>query len=340
MSLKGRLTLKNRSVLGGATIVLLAFLASSIYPTNLDFPKNTAGPTVELNISNGEIGSSIAKSLVSLGVVKSVKPFISALKTNSKARSIAPGIHRIQSHITTNAAIEQLADPKLIANLVVVKDGSTLSDVLTSLKIDKNILYSPSDIRAVKPLFPNPLNSLEGSLHPAAYSFGPNTSLSHALSEMVRQSLTDKSIEALSKGYSGFSPFQLLTISSLIQIEGDPSSATKVARVIYNRLKLGMPLQLNSTVQYASGKRGRIALSAKATQINSPYNTYRNLGLPPTPISNPSEFALAATIAPTPGDWLYFITVAPGDTRFTKSFSEFQLWTTEFNKNLSLGKFK
>jgi UPF0755 protein len=101
-----------------------------------------------------------------------------------------------------------------------------------------------------------------------------------------------------------------------------------------------MPLQLNSTVQYANNSRGRIALSRKATTIASPYNTYLHTGLPPTPISNPGAAALTAALHPVAGDWLYFITVKPHDTRFTKSFTEFQSWVTLYNNNLANGAFK
>jgi UPF0755 protein len=93
-------------------------------------------------------------------------------------------------------------------------------------------------------------------------------------------------------------------------------------------------------VQYAANLRGKITLSNKATKLNSPYNTYKYLGLPPTPIANPSLKAIEATLKPISGDWLYFITVAPRDTRFTKDFAEFSDWNTEFNNNVAAGKFK
>jgi UPF0755 protein len=101
-----------------------------------------------------------------------------------------------------------------------------------------------------------------------------------------------------------------------------------------------MALQLNATVQYVTKSQGQILLSNKATKINSPYNTYRFAGLPPTPIANPSKDAIEATLNPATGDWLYFITVAPKDTRFTRDFDEFFKWNTEFNKNVAAGKFK
>ena len=131
-----------------------------------------------------------------------------------------------------------------------------------------------------------------------------------------------------------------LIIASLIQAEGDPKDFAKISRVIYNRLKTGMPLQLDTTVQYVLKKRGSVFLSTKSTLIDSPYNTYKSYGLPPTPIGNPGVLAMKAALAPEPGDWLYFITVKPGDTRFTKSHDEFLIWKNEYLKNLKAGAFK
>src|SRR5690606_541810 len=95
----------------------------------------------------------------------------------------------------------------------------------------------------------------------------------------------------------------------------------KVARVIFNRLERGMPLQMGSTVSYALGRSTPRTTEAD-TRIDSPYNSYQRMGLPPTPIDNPGEDAVRAAISPTPGDWLYFVTVKPGDTRFTADFAE------------------
>ena len=131
-----------------------------------------------------------------------------------------------------------------------------------------------------------------------------------------------------------------LIVASLIQAEGDPKDFAKISRVIYNRLKIGMPLQLDTTVQYILKKRGSVFLSTKSTLINSPYNTYRKYGLPPTPIGNPGIEAMKAALTPAEGDWLYFITVKPGDTRFTKSHDEFLIWKNEYLKNLKAGAFK
>jgi UPF0755 protein len=87
-------------------------------------------------------------------------------------------------------------------------------------------------------------------------------------------------------------------------------------------------------------ERGSIFLSTKSTLLKSPYNTYRRYGLPPTPINNPGRLAMQAAVNPEQGDWIYFITVAPGDTRFTADFSQFNEWKVLYRKNLRSGKFE
>ena len=137
-----------------------------------------------------------------------------------------------------------------------------------------------------------------------------------------------------------FSPYELLIIASLVQSEGDPEDFSKISRVIYNRLKIGMPLQINATIDYALNLRGDIRLPYKRLEIDSKYNTYKFRGLPPGPISNPGQDALDATVNPMSGDWLYYVTVKPGDTRFTKSYEEFLGWADEFRKNERDGLFE
>jgi UPF0755 protein len=131
-----------------------------------------------------------------------------------------------------------------------------------------------------------------------------------------------------------------VTVASIVQAEGDVQDFTKIAQVIYNRLKIGMPLQMNTTIEYAANLRGKIRLPYKQLEINSRYNTYKYQGLPPGPIGNPGQAALEAAVNPQIGDWLYFITVKPQETRFTKSITEFNIWADEFRKNEKAGLFK
>jgi UPF0755 protein len=266
--------------------------------------------------------------------------FVEEFTKDPKAQGISAGSHSIETNIPVKTAIAQLLDPKRLNNLLVVKEGSSLSDVLGLLRSNEHISKTDTSYASVKSLFPKSTKSLEGSLFPARYSFEDNISIANALNLMVAKANTEYEKTGIFAGYEKYKPFDLLIIASMVQIEGDPATFSRVARVIYNRLRIGMPLQLNATLQYATNSRGKIMLSNKATKLNSPYNTYKYLGLPPTPISNPSLDAIEATLKPASGDWLYFITVAPRDTRFTKDFAEFSNWNTEFNNNVAAGKFK
>jgi UPF0755 protein len=126
----------------------------------------------------------------------------------------------------------------------------------------------------------------------------------------------------------------VLTKASIVQAEaGSTSDMGKIARVLENRLADGTPLQLDTTVNYANGKTG-VTTSASDRANPSPYNTYMHAGLPPGPISSPGEDALRAVLAPTPGDWRYFVVVDPdtGETLFAKTGEEHQANVKKFQQ--------
>lgn len=331
--------LQRRIFVIGAVCALLLFSFLRLQSSD-DFSDKSAGPEIEFSIQDGELGSSIAQNLESKGVIKSSKRFIEEFNKDPKAQGISAGSHSIQTKISVKTAIAQLLDPKRLNNVLIVKEGSTFADVLRLLKSNDHISRVETSYASINPVYPNTRKSLEGSLFPARYSFEENTTVANALQTMVTKAEAEYTKLGLNGGLGKYKAFELLTIASMVQIEGDPTNFSKVARVIYNRLEIGMALQLNATIQYATNSRGKIMLSNRATKINSPFNTYRFAGLPPTPIANPSKDAIVATLKPAVGDWLYFITVAPGDTRFTKNFVEFSNWNTEFNKNVAAGKFK
>lgn len=305
---------------------------------NSDYPKGTAGPDVRIVVTKGESGTAIAQDLAAQHVVAKASTLIKKLIAQ-KVIGIAPGIHLIQSVIPSDEAIKQLLDQKRIIDSIYVLPGSTEADIIKELHMVTSLTQNDS-LASIAPFFPNPTNSLEGQLAPVQYSFQPGTSTHDALVNMIKTFGEEIAATKLGLGFGKYTPYQVLTIASLLQIESDPSTYGKVARVIYNRLNIGMPLQLNSTVQYALGLRGQIGLSVKATRVESPYNTYLHTGLPPTPIANPSLQAISGALNPEAGDWLYFITVSPHDTRFTSSFQTFESWVALYNHNVAAGAFK
>ncbi|WP_340384157.1 endolytic transglycosylase MltG [Streptomyces sp. SS7] len=175
----------------------------------------------------------------------------------------------------------------------------------------------------------------EGYLFPATYPLDGKTTPQALLAYMVDTANKRFNGAPVTAGAqrSAMNVYQAVTIASLVQAEAaTKADMGKVARVVFNRLARGMPLQMDSTINYALN-RSTVRTTESDTRIESPYNSYQRMGLPPTPIDNPGEEAMHAALSPTPGDWLYFVTVKPGDTRFTANYQEHLRNVAEFNRN-------
>jgi len=308
-----------------------------------DFPcgsnsGSNSGNEVTIAIGQGDTGSDIAQQLFSKKVTKSAAVFFRLAVGDERSQKIAPGSHRIQTTLCAKDALAQLLDPKRIADLINIFEGAWNSDVVAQMTASG---FTPADIkRAFNSVeLPSGFKNLEGLLFPAQYSFAAGTSARTALNAMVERGKLEVTKSGIAAGSGKYSPQQLLIIASIVQAEADTKDFAKVSRVIRNRLEKGMPLQMDSTVHFLKKVRGKIFLSTSSTFLQSKYNTYRNYGLPPGPIGNPGAAAMRAAVSPEPGDWIFFITVAPGDTRFTSENAQFNLWKAEYKKNLRAGAF-
>jgi UPF0755 protein len=295
-------------------------------------------PEITIEIPDGATGSQIASILFESGVVKSSQAYFRVAVGDARSQKVAPGSHRLTLKISARQALDQLLDPDRIPNLIRVAEGAWKSEVQSAFI---NYGFTKQEVsKAFSSLkLPQGFSNSEGLIFPAQYSFPQGISAQSAAQSMIDRFSDDLYGKKLLQGNKDFSAKQLLTIASIVQAESTNEDFSKVARVIYNRLRIGMPLQMDSTVHFIMQARGDIFLSRKSTTLNSPYNTYRKFGLPPGPICSPSSDAIKATLEPIQGDWLYFITVAPGDTRFTASFDEFSKWKVEYTKNRKAGAF-
>ncbi|MCF4137192.1 endolytic transglycosylase MltG [Streptomyces sp. Tue 6430] len=220
---------------------------------------------------------------------------------------------------------------------LVIPEGRRASQVYEA--VDKALALPPGTTRKSLPkaglkLPADAEGNPEGYLFPATYPLD---------GEPTPQALLARMVDTANRKFNGapvaagaqrnaMNVYQAVTVASIVQAEAaTEADMGKVARVVFNRLERGMPLQMDSTVNYALN-RSTLRTSTADTRIDSPYNSYQRMGLPPTPIGNPGEEAVRAAITPTPGDWLYFVTVKPGDTRFTASYEEHQRNITEFNR--------
>jgi UPF0755 protein len=317
-----------RLLVAGLVIFLFTlslFLVRSQSSSAADYSRVVSVQGLEetvIKVPVGATGSEIAQILFDAGVVKSAQSFFRVAVADARSQKIAPGSHRITVKISAQQALEQLLDPNRIPNLIKVNEGAWKSEIVDAL-IDYGFKEREVKTAVSNLQLPKGFSDSEGLLFPAQYSFAEGTSAQSMLQTMV-----DRFTQ------------ELLTIASIIQAEGDAKDFDRVSRVIYNRLAIDMPLQMDSTVHFVKKVRGQIFLSRNSTLMNSPYNTYRKYGLPPGPIGSPGTAAIEAALNPAPGDWLYFITVAPRDTRFTSSFKEFSTWKALYIKNRNAGAFK
>ena len=292
-----------------------------------------------IDIPLGAAGSEIAAILYEKKVVASSGAFFALAVTDQRAERIAPGLHEISKNLCAKEALIQLLDANRIKNLVKIFEGAWNSEIIDRMVETgfsrREILQAIDSIT-----LPSGISELEGLLFPAQYSFASGTSALEAINIMAKRGESEMMKLGIFEKSGKYDPQSLITIASIIQAEADEEDFPKVSRVIRNRLEKGMPLQMDSTIHYIKSDRGKIFLSTRSTYLNSPYNTYRNYRLPPGPIGNPGKMALRAALKPAKGDWLYFITVAPGDTRFTSSYDEFSQWKIEYKRNLRLGAFE
>jgi len=305
-----------------------------------DYELGSAGQEVIVEILSGESGSEIGRKLESLLVIKSSDAFFRVAVADSRSERIAPGEHRIETRIPAKVALEQLLDPSRIPNLIIIRDGQRLSEIsesiinfgISKIEVEKSLrkVFSPEMFKS---------KNIEGFLYPAQYSFSKSVDGDEILSAMLNRFISaTKDIDWSNE--REFTPFEIMVIASLVQTEGTPDVFGKVSRVIYNRLEKRMPLQFDSTVHYALGRRGEIRVSLVDTKVKNRYNTFVYPGLPPGPIGSPTKPAIDAALNPEVGNWLYFVTVKPFDTRFTNSYDQFLEWKAEYKRNFKEGLFE
>ncbi|MEV7923565.1 endolytic transglycosylase MltG [Kitasatospora sp. NPDC088264] len=333
------------AVFGGAGLAGYTwFQGQRTPPAAADYAGQGTG-SVQVSVPEGAGLSQIASALVRNGVVASSLAFTRAAKGSAAAAGrIQPGTYTLKQRMSAAAALTVLIDPAN-ANGLTIPEGWRGYQIYVAidhkLRLPEGTTQRTAQEQGAELGLPDfAKGSPEGYLFPATYSVTDGTTAIDLLKQMVERagkefSRDDANVVAQNLGQSLYG---LVTVASMVQGEADNNEDMgKVARVIYNRLAKGMPLQLDSTINYALG-RSTLNTTVTDTRLDSPYNTYLHPGLPPTPISNPGRQAIMAALDPAQGDWLYFVTVKPGDTRFTDSFDVQQRNVAEFNANRASAK--
>jgi UPF0755 protein len=318
------------ALIAGALVVGGKQLVSKFVSGPGDYAGGGSGQ-VTVEVPKGAGAAKIGEVLQQAGVVKSIGAFTAAARDNAASRKIQPGFYRLRKNMKAALALALLLDPKArLRTRVTIAEGLTLKAILAKVAKDTEIPLEDLQAAVTKPdrlgLPKHAEGNVEGFLFPATYDVDPNATATSALKQMVdKYKSVEKQLRLVARaGDKNITPYEAVIVASLIEREtARDDERSKVARVIYNRLKIGMPLQIDATIQYILPKP-KAELLTTDTQIDSPYNTYRNAGLPPGPIASPGAASLEAALAPATGNWLYYlVTGKNGQHTFTSSYDEF-----------------
>jgi UPF0755 protein len=285
------------------------------------------GPPTRVIVPRGASFAQAADSLARNGVIGSARMFRLYGRVMGGHRNIKPGTYLLKHGTPWKDIVSALNGGHGLVNTVTIPEGYTLAQITPllarTLKVPaESVQAAVRDTALLARLdIPNP--TLEGYVFPDTYAFPVGTTARQAVSEMVYsferrwKPEWDSSLVDLKINRN-----DLVTMASIVEREARLSEERPViAAVYYNRLRRGMLLQADPTVQYALGHHvGRVLY--KDLEVASPYNTYVNKGLPPGPIASPGAASLAAAANPASVPYLYFVASADGHHEFRMTLEE------------------
>jgi UPF0755 protein len=279
-----------------------------------------------IEIKSGDGFRSISQNLANLEIIRSSSVFKIIAFISGSAHKLKPGKYLLDSSLSSLEILNLLIVGPDIEREVVIPEGFTLLDIdkrlsdagiiMVNSLADFNFDSLKNEYEFLKEL-KSPIKTIEGYLFPDTYKFfvnsDPGIVIRKFLDNFNERAWIFLKNQNVTAGNKTFNPNQILIIASLIEKEVYyKDEKALVAGVIYERLKIGMPIQIDATITYA--KCGgfifycdRPAIAKSELSFDSPYNTYLHNGLPPTPISNPGKDSISAAIYPEHSNYLYYL---------------------------------
>lgn len=302
-----------RRLVGLIVVVVLVLGALGVAYLSEAAPSAT-GREVAVLIEPGTSLDGVAALLAREGVVRDGTLFDLYLRLRGSP-TVDAGVYFLRTGEGYAGALSALTAGPATVRLVVVP-GMTIPQIAARLaalpEAGRNggeFISEASTVRGYHSPFLRGARSLEGFLYPDTYFVDPAQTPHELIQEMINRFTQQALGVGLEPGgsYHGLTAYQVVIAASIVTKEATAASdGPKVARVILNRLRADMPLDMDSTVRFATGNEAA-PLTAAELASPSPWNTYTHRGLPPTPIGQPSVAAIEAVLHPASGPWLYFV---------------------------------
>ena len=307
------------------------------YGVLLLWPQGNPYDFVKVTIPKGASLNEVGITLKNNNIIHNKQSFQLAVKILGYEKDIPAGRFRIEKASTNYAIIDQLVNGKQLTKKVTIREGWTISMIAKELdeKLGIKTHFFEDETRNKNLLdkWGIQAKSFEGYLFPNTYQFNENESPSDIINVMVQEYKRNLSDEMLVQmNQIKMSEQEVLTLASIIEGEAiyDKERAI-ISGVYHNRLKKGMRLQADPTIQYILEDGPRRLLN-RDLKIVSPYNTYLNKGLPPGPINNPGIESIKAALFPTESDYLYFVARGDGYHTFSKTEKQHNKAKRDFQK--------
>ncbi|HSK46844.1 MAG TPA: endolytic transglycosylase MltG [Coriobacteriia bacterium] len=319
-----------------AVVLAVAVIVTGYFTLFRPQVQVAAGQPVTVEVAKGAGTTSIAELLAERGVVSNANKFRLEVKRAEADGKLRAGVYELATGMPDDVVIEKLlAGPAVAYTTVTIPEGWRVSQIARRLEDKAGIpsdefeelaLGGADQFSDEHPYLRDAYKgSLEGFLFPKTYRLREGATASDAIEMMLDQfdkEITSVDVEAAKKRDLSLS--ELVNVASIIERETKLAKERRlVSSVIRNRLKIGMRLQMCSTVVYVLDKN-ELRLTEAETRTESPYNTYLHTGLPPGPIASPGLASLKAAAKPADTDYIYYVlTGKDGSHTFAASNSEF-----------------
>lgn len=319
---KGRRSSNGRFAIAFGLVVVVFLLWREIAGT-----PNASEPLERVLIPRGASMRAAADSLASHGIVSSSRLFRWYSSIAGREREIKPGTYQLPRSSSYALVLDALVNGRSLVHTVVIPEGFDLRDI-TPLLVrtlgvsEDSVLAAASDTAWLRRLSV-PVPTLEGYLFPATYAFPDGTTAREAVNAMLEQFEAKWKPEWTAQAAQmSRTRHEILTMASIVEKEARKSEERPLISAVYwNRLKKGMLLQADPTVQFALPEHVERVLF-RDLDIDSRYNTYKYPGLPPGPIASPGAASIVAALTPANVPYLYFVARPDGGHEFRNSFEE------------------
>lgn len=310
-------------------LILTLLIITIFWWENGTLPVNSQNkaPTIFV-VKNGEGVREISNNLKSNGLIRDPIIFFLITKVRNLDKQIQAGDFRLNPSMSAQDVATALTHGTLDI-WTTIPEGLRAEEIANILK---------TKIPSYNSSWNSELDNNEGYLFPDTYLIPREANISLIIS-LMKNNFAVKYAEVENTKTTNLTDAQTLVVASIIEREAIfDEDRPIVASVIMNRLGLGMALQIDPTVQYALGyqtdtkKWWKKELTFDDLKIDSPYNTYKNVGLPPTPISNPGLSAIKAALAPSNTDYLYYYSDSKGHLHFAKTLAGHQANIQKYGK--------